>query len=333
MLWACYVGSTTRRLSSARRSMSGAASPSRATAQEAELKGIRAEMPGVCVHPLAMFCKTCWRGSTKPSCVLSSCPDGETPGYPRFHGRNRYNCFTYPQFGNGAPSTTASWSCRRSAGLPCAGPAQLKGTPKTVTISREADGWYVCFSCADVPVPLARHRARDGHRPGAGGLRHAVGWRRYFHPGWYRKAERRLKTAQRRVSRRKKGSNRRRKAVNLLARAHLKVKRQRQDFHHKRRSARSGQRHDLSRGFADGQHGQAPPPRQVDRRRRLVPILEHPAAKAAYAGRRVVAVPPAYTSQTCSGCGVMVTRACPSAGIPARTAERACIGTTTPPRI
>jgi putative transposase len=29
-------------------------------------------------------------------------------------------------------------------------------------------------------------------------------------------------------------------------------------------------------------------------------------AKAAYAGRRVVAVPPAYTSQICSGCGVIV---------------------------
>ena len=28
----------------------------------------------------------------------------------------------------------------------------FEGTPKTVTISREADGWYVCFSCADVPT-------------------------------------------------------------------------------------------------------------------------------------------------------------------------------------
>ena len=54
-----------------------------------------------------------------------------------------------------------------------------------------------------------------------------------FTPGWYRKAERALKTAQRRVSRRKKGSNRRRKAVTLLAKAHQKVRRQRQDFHHK----------------------------------------------------------------------------------------------------
>jgi putative transposase len=56
---------------------------------------------------------------------------------------------------------------------------------------------------------------------------------RIFHPGWYRKAERALKTAQRRVSRRKKGSHRRRTAVKLLAKAQRKGKRQRADFHHK----------------------------------------------------------------------------------------------------
>jgi putative transposase len=27
---------------------------------------------------------------------------GETPGYPRYHGGNRYTSFTYKQFGNGA---------------------------------------------------------------------------------------------------------------------------------------------------------------------------------------------------------------------------------------
>ena len=27
---------------------------------------------------------------------------GQTPGFPRFQGRNRYNSFTYKQFGNGA---------------------------------------------------------------------------------------------------------------------------------------------------------------------------------------------------------------------------------------
>ena len=45
------------------------------------------------------------------------------------------------------------------------------------------------------------------------------------------------------------------------------------------------------------------------------------AYKAACAGRRVVAVNPAYTSQTCSGCGVMVSKglsvrwhSCPDCG-------------------
>jgi putative transposase len=31
----------------------------------------------------------------------------------------------------------------------------VQGTIKTVTVSTEADGWYVCFSCAEVPpAPL-----------------------------------------------------------------------------------------------------------------------------------------------------------------------------------
>jgi putative transposase len=52
-------------------------------------------------------------------------------------------------------------------------------------------------------------------------------------PRHYRKAEKALKKAQRRVSRRKKGSARRRKAVAWLAKKHQAVKRQRRDFHHK----------------------------------------------------------------------------------------------------
>jgi putative transposase len=145
---------------------------------------------------------------------------------------------------------------------------------------------------------------------------------RIFHPGWYRQAERRLKTAHRRVSRRKKGSNRRRKAVGLLGRAHLKVKRQRQDFHHKvalhlirqhdtiyhedLQTANMLKNHHLAKSIADAGWSQ------------FLSILS---AKAAYAGRRVVAVPPAYTSQACSGCGAIVQKglsvrwhACPDCG-------------------
>jgi putative transposase len=145
---------------------------------------------------------------------------------------------------------------------------------------------------------------------------------RIFHPGWYRTAERRLKTAQRCVARRKKGSNRRRRAMKLLAKAHLRVKRQRQDFHHKvalrlvqtndaiyhedLQTANMLKKHHLAKSISDAGWSQ------------FLSIL---AAKAAYAGRRVVAVPPAYTSQRCSGCGVLVAKglsvrwhSCPECG-------------------
>ena len=111
------------------------------------------------------------------------------------------------------------------------------------------------------------------------------------------------------------------------------MKRQRADFHHKvgarlvpdndtidhedLQTANMVKNHHLAKCISDAGWSQ------------FLSIL---AAKAAYAGRRVVAVPPAYTSQMCSGCGVIVAKACPSAGILARTAGRACIGTTTPPR-
>ena len=89
--------------------------------------------------------------------------EGQTPGFPRFHGRNRFNSFTYKEFGNGATAGDQ----RRFLVLSKIGRVAvrwsrpLEGTPKTVTISREADGWYVCISCADVPMAaIAATRAR-----------------------------------------------------------------------------------------------------------------------------------------------------------------------------
>ncbi len=110
----------------------------------------------------------------------------------------------------------------------------MEGTPKTVTISQEADGWYVCFSCADVPMQsLPPTGCETGIDLGLESFATLADGTMIHNPRCYRRAERRLKTAQRRVSRRKKGSNRRHKAVRLLAKAHQTVKRQRQDFAHK----------------------------------------------------------------------------------------------------
>src|SRR5262252_7162008 len=82
--------------------------------------------------------------------------EGQTPGYPRFHGRERYNSFPYPQFENGVRLDNGFLVLSKIGRSAVRWSRPIEGTIKTVTVSREADGWYVCFSCADVPTqPLA----------------------------------------------------------------------------------------------------------------------------------------------------------------------------------
>jgi putative transposase len=144
------------------------------------------------------------------------------------------------------------------------------------------------------------------------------------------------------VARRKTGSKRRKKAVQVLAKKHQKVRRQRQDFHHKvaldlvrtydviyledlqiaNMSRRPAPKPDGNGGYLQNAAS-----RKAGLNKSILDagwaqfrsILD---GKAAYAGRRVVAVPPAYTSQDCSGCGERIekslsvrTHVCPSCGL------------------
>jgi putative transposase len=276
--------------------------------QEAELKDIRAEMPEYAAIHSHVLQDVLSRLDKTYQAFFRRLQAGEKAGFPRYQGRDRWHSFTYKEFGNGAQLDNGILVLAKIGRVAVRWSRPLEGTPKTVTISREADGWYVCFSCADVPIqPLPPTGQETGIDLGLEAFATLSDGARIFHPGWYRKAERALKTAQRRVSRRKKGSNRRRKAVKLLAKAHQKVRRQRQDFHHKTALALMRQHdtlyhedlqvrnlvknHHLAKSIHDA--GWAA----------LLDILSY---KAACAGREVVAVPPAFTSQTCSGCGRMV---------------------------
>src|SRR6478752_1760603 len=71
---------------------------------------------------------------------------GQTPGYPRFQGANRYNSFTYKQFGNGAALDNGFLVLSKIGRLAVRWSRPIEGSIKTVTISWEADGWYACFS-------------------------------------------------------------------------------------------------------------------------------------------------------------------------------------------
>jgi putative transposase len=232
----------------------------------------------------------------------------EKAGFPRFKSASRYTSFTYKEYGNGARLDNGCLVLSKLGRLAVRWSRPLEGTPKTVTIKREADGWYVCFSCAEVPTqPLPATGQDTGIDLGLESFATLADGSQIANPRVFQVAERKLRRAQRRVSRRKKGSHRRRKAITLLAKAHQHVRRVRRDLHHKAAMA-------LVRHYDTIYHEALQPANMVKNRHLAKSIsdagwsgfLSILAFKAAYAGRRAVAVLPAFTSQACSGCGVVV---------------------------
>jgi putative transposase len=276
--------------------------------QKAELPGIKDAMPEYAEVHSQVLQDVVLRVDRAFAAYFRRVANGGKPGYPRFQGRTRFNSITYPQVGNGATLDNGRLVLSKIGQLAVRWSRPLEGTPKTVTLSREADGWYVCFSCAEVPIqplPLTGHET--GIDLGLESFATLADGSQIASPHFFRLAEMALKRAQRRVSRRKKGSHRRRKAVVLLAKAHQTVSRARADFQHKTaltlvrtydtiyhedlQTANMVRNHHLAKSIADAGWSM------------FLSIL---AFKAAYAGKRVVAVPPAFTSQACSGCGVLV---------------------------
>ena len=278
--------------------------------QDAELKDIRAAFPAYAAIHSHVLQDVLARLEKAYHAFFCRVQRGEKAGFPRFKGRNRFHSFTFKEYGNGARLDNGFLVLAKIGRVRVHWSRPLEGTPKTVTITHEADGWYMAISCADVRIqPLPATGEETGIDLGLESFATLADGTMLHTPRCYRRAERRLKTAQRRVARRKQGSTRRKKAVKLLAKAHQKVKHQRRDYQHKAalhlvhdydviyheelQVANMVQNHHLAKSIADaGWRG-------------FLTILSH---KAACAGRKVMAVNPAYTSQICSGCGVVVTK-------------------------
>jgi putative transposase len=238
------------------------------------------------------------------------CKTGETPGYPRFKGRGWYDSFTFPQWGNGVKLADGRLFLSKIGTVRLYADRPLHGTPKTCTIRRRADGWYACIVCEYEPCPWPETGQNVGIDLGIEAFATLDIGERIPNPRPLKRRERQLKFAQRRLSRRGKGSHRRRKARVLLAKAHLGVQRARLDHAHKVAHALVSRfdtiyveklnirgmvrNHPLAQAISDAGWGV------------FLAVLGH---KAASAGRRVVAVNPAGTSQTCSGCGARVPKA------------------------
>jgi len=179
---------------------------------------------------------------------------------------------------------------------------------KRVRIVRKADMYFVQF-CVDVDrsEPTELTGSMVGLDMGLASFYTDSDGQKIDCPKFLRKAEKRLRREQRRLSRKRKGSNNRRKAKVEVSRRHLKVKSQRKDF-----AVKAARCVVMSNDIVALEDLQV---RNLVRNRKLSKSI-HDAAWSQFAnwllyygkvfGKPVVKVPPAYTSQDCSACGSRV---------------------------
>jgi putative transposase len=228
---------------------------------------------------------------------------GEKPGYPRFRGRDRYNSITYPQSGWRVDERGLHLSkigCVRMVRH-----RELEGTPKTVTISRTSTGkWFAAISCEIESTPSLASNEMVGIDVGLASFATLSTGDKIPNPRFFRTDEKALAKAQRRMSKEEKGTPERKNRRKPVARIHERISNRRNDFAHQASRKlvnrfgiiavedlnvnRMVHNHCLAKSISDAAWTQ------------FTQCLSY---KAEYAGRKVVFVNPAYTSQDCSACG------------------------------
>lgn len=233
---------------------------------------------------------------------------GETPGYPRFKGCNRFNSFAFKQFGVGA-----RLDGKHRLRLYEIGRVRVRwhraipdnGTIKTCRIKHQAGQWYVSFA---VELPDQPELSKTGHfiglDMGISALITTSEGDKVENPNYYRAGQKKLRILSRALARKKKGGKKRRKALKRVQRQHLHVANQRSDYLHKL-STQLVQAHD---GVALEHLNTAGMSRHPHLSKSILDagwsIFKHYLMyKAASAGREIALVNPAYTSKCCSKCG------------------------------
>ena len=254
--------------------------------------------------------------------------EGQTPGYPRFQGRNRYDSLTYPQSGFSLEEKHITLS--KIGTLRVKVHRKVEGSIKTCTIKHESRQWYAILSC-EVKQPEALPLSYEDVGIDLGITHFAALSNGGFieSPRHYRKAEKKLKKLQEALSRKKRGSHRRKKAVATVATAHRKVREQRRDFAHKAaRKLVNRYQTIVLEELQTRNLVKRPKPKQDEETGQYLPngaaakgglnksitdagwsmFTEMLCAKAECAGRVVAFVDPKYTSQVCSNCGTVKTK-------------------------
>lgn len=282
------------------------------------------------VRPDVLICgvKVC-RGTLKRldrafQAFYRRCRSGETPGYPRFKGKHRWDSVQWEDI--------AGWKVTDAGRLYLRGVGHVKlnlhrplrGVPKAITVKREGRRWYVSIRCVDVPAqPLPTTGMSVGIDRGIIAFVATSDGELVDNERFGRRAAQRLTAGQQDLARKKRGSRRRRLAVERVAAHHRRVRHQRADFAHKL-SRRLVNDHDVIvlEDLRVANMVRRPKPRPNDEggfdpngasakaglNRSIhdagwASLAQMVFYKAEDAGRDVILVPAAHTSQTCAECG------------------------------
>lgn len=222
-------------------------------------------------------------------------------GYPRFKGKFRYDSFTYPQ--GGFKIIQGQLWLSKVGFVNIKLHREIEGIVKTCSIIVKNGKYYACFACEVEPKPLTKTGKKVGIDMGLTSFLTTSSGELKEAPKTYRKAEKDLVKAQRKVSRRIKRSERRKKAVVLLAKQHEKVSNQRKDLAHK-----------LSRELVKNYDLIAHEKLQIKnmvKNRHLAKSINDASwnlfltmltYKVEETGKKIVGVDPRNTSQICSHC-------------------------------
>ena len=233
------------------------------------------------------------------------CKTGETPGHPRFRGYGRYDSMTYPQYGGGWQMTDGVLKLSKVGAIRVVEHRPLAGLPKTCTIRRSSlRKWYVTIACECDPQVLPATKETVGIDVGLLSFATLSTGESTPCPKFLRRDEKDLKRTQRQLSAATRGTPERRTRRAIVRRVHERIANRRTNFAHQESRKivnrfeviavedlavhRMVHHHCLAQSIQDAAWSQ------------FATFLVY---KAAWAGRRFVAVNPAYTSQDCSKCG------------------------------
>lgn len=279
-------------------------------AQSRQLPGIKKIRPEYANINAQVLQQALHRVDFAFKCFFRRVKLGQTPGYPRFKSRDRYNSLTWPQDEGFHLVGTKRLLVSKIGEVRIKLHRPVEGRPKTVTLKREAGSWYAFFSCDGIEPRKVLHPMSDrevGIDMGLESFAAFTTGEKIENSRWYRKAEARLKGAQCELSRKKRGSKRRQKAKHRVSKLHAKAANQRLDFQHKvankivsENALIAVEDLDTKEMIEGSSRGMAKSINDAG----WAQFLALLSCKAEEAGRTFVKVPTKGTSSTCFQCGM-----------------------------